>query len=397
MQRGQLLPGVTGLRFIAAALIMVGHAATVNSWAAVANCCRWWEAVPFFFLLSGFVLGHVYPKLEGGAARRQFGLARFARIYPLHLTTFLLIVILVPSYGRTGLNEPLNVVTNLTLTQCWNLDPACFLAFNSPAWSISVEMFLYACFPLLIYRWKYTWWMWLSVGYLVNQRLDVWFPEFTDTKIPVRYLFEFATGIATASVLRWLAPRVRLGSLAGTGVEAAAFAWLFYIQSQPVSSHYVGISSLTFASVILVVALGQGWISRCLGLKFMVILGEASFALYLLHQIVLRRMLVDGLHLSLGVATFFCLYVGIALLGSYILCRWVERPARKLILGYFSKPILHARAVAEASSQGSADLAVSPASPQDIPAPHFQPDDASRPREMPKPAPQTMTTEKTNP
>lgn len=115
--RGVVLPAVTGIRFPAAALVLIGHAAMFNAWVAPLNDYFWADAVPFFFLLSGFILAHVYPSLDNWAARKQFLVARIARIYPLHLATFLLVVLLLPPDVRTSLEKPIRVLKNLTLTQ----------------------------------------------------------------------------------------------------------------------------------------------------------------------------------------------------------------------------------------------------------------------------------------
>src|ERR1700753_4195069 len=45
--------------------------------------------VDFFFVLSGVVISHVYPRIVDGAALRLFMRRRLARLYPLHLATLL--------------------------------------------------------------------------------------------------------------------------------------------------------------------------------------------------------------------------------------------------------------------------------------------------------------------
>lgn len=365
-RRGAMLPAVTGIRLPAAALVMLGHAATVNAWAAPVGACKWWHAVPFFFLLSGFILAHVYPSLKDWGARKQFMLARFARIYPLHVVTFLLVVLALPSYVRSPVKDPLLLVTNLTLTQSWFSQQDIYFAYNAPSWSISVEMFLYACFPLLIFKWRATWWFWLPATLLLHVYVNTLLPQYVAKPLPLRHLFLFTMGVAAASVYRWLEPRAHWGRLVGTAMELAAGLLLFYRGSIAPAQYYEAGSAVAYASVVIVMALGRGWISQVFAWRPIVVLGEASFALYMLHQIVLRWMLVHELHTNWSAGVFLTTYVGVSLAGSYGLWRYVECPARRLIMARFGQR-RHTPASQEALP------AIDGSSPVSLNKPHFVP------------------------
>ena len=111
--------------------------------------------VETFFVLSGFILSHVYLEAAGEKRFRYGGFlwARLARVYPLHLATLFGMIALGLVGGRgagmsgqtaacwTGASLP----ANLTLIQAWGLAPAA--AFNHPSWSISAEWFAYLSFP----------------------------------------------------------------------------------------------------------------------------------------------------------------------------------------------------------------------------------------------------------
>ena len=53
-----------------------------------------WTLVDLFFVISGFIFAHVYldaaGKLREGVTARDFFVARFARLYPLHLGVVIL-------------------------------------------------------------------------------------------------------------------------------------------------------------------------------------------------------------------------------------------------------------------------------------------------------------------
>ncbi|MEZ5326135.1 MAG: acyltransferase [Verrucomicrobiales bacterium] len=155
------IPAHTGLRGIAALVVVVAHLklelmypVPLVEWAV--RFVQWkGQAVDLFFILSGFVLCHVYGfrmKIDW----KDYSAARFARIYPLALATMLILVALdVYSYLRHGIaSENLDssrIVLN-TLLLNGIKDSWVFQGINPPSWSISVEAFLYVTvFPLLIF------------------------------------------------------------------------------------------------------------------------------------------------------------------------------------------------------------------------------------------------------
>src|SRR5882762_3313186 len=99
------LDALTTLRFFAAAMIVVHHSrgnfGIPSDWAVHLPLD---QGVSFFFVLSGFILVYVYPRLDTWDARRKFWLARFARIWPAHITAFglLWLVLREPQYFPTG-------------------------------------------------------------------------------------------------------------------------------------------------------------------------------------------------------------------------------------------------------------------------------------------------------
>ena len=106
-------------------------------------------AVDLFFMLSGFVLVHVYArKFETGVRPlwKPYFAARFARIVPLYLATFAACLGIFVAGSIVLHKWPAHVnwdtvTTNLLLLQGW---PGFFqLSLNAPSWSLSVEVFCY--------------------------------------------------------------------------------------------------------------------------------------------------------------------------------------------------------------------------------------------------------------
>ncbi len=112
--------------------------------------------VDFFFILSGFVIAHSTDgRMSGPREYLQFLVRRLARIYPLHVATLIAaagLAVLVVSLGMKindpGRYDPRYLLDNLLLIQAWGLDDR--LSFNTVAWSISAEWFLYLTFPLSV-------------------------------------------------------------------------------------------------------------------------------------------------------------------------------------------------------------------------------------------------------
>ncbi len=149
----QNLKALTALRFFAAMWVVI-----FDFWPALgrpmpAFIAKGYLGVELFFVLSGFILSHVYL---GAVGERRFSYpgflwARLARVYPVHLATLALMGAMVGAAILVGLPAGDKVLVwsslpaQLTLTQAWGLAP--LGGWNHPSWSISAEWFAYLAFP----------------------------------------------------------------------------------------------------------------------------------------------------------------------------------------------------------------------------------------------------------
>ena len=84
------IPSLTALRFVAAAAVFafhIDHTFLPGAFGALTPLVRkGYLGVDFFFILSGFILTHVYaPQMDAGTFKsRAFFAHRFARVYPVH-------------------------------------------------------------------------------------------------------------------------------------------------------------------------------------------------------------------------------------------------------------------------------------------------------------------------
>ncbi len=148
------LKPLTALRFAAAAWVVSFHYWPELAGAAIPMLVqKGYLGVEMFFVLSGFILSHVYLQGFGEKTFRygSFLWARVARVYPLHLAVLLGVAALVVIAGAAGLSVDPNLgdwrsfPANLLLLRAWGLAPEA--AFNHPSWSVSAEWFAYLSFP----------------------------------------------------------------------------------------------------------------------------------------------------------------------------------------------------------------------------------------------------------
>ena len=116
------------------------------------------KAVELFFCISGFIFFMFYFKQVSSRSISglNFFLLRFSRLYPLHLLTlFITLIINYVFYNQSGFyflypeNDLWHFALQILLISHWGL--ASGNSFNGPIWSVSIEIFLYTAFFLLSY------------------------------------------------------------------------------------------------------------------------------------------------------------------------------------------------------------------------------------------------------
>lgn len=343
------LPWLTIARFPAALWVLVHH-----TWGSLAPLfpegivrdagervvSRGGLAVAFFFILSGFILAWVHPEIEP-ADRKRFYLARFARIWPVYMLSLLVALpifvdqiheMLVLHPGAPGwARAAVRGAASLLFLQAWQ--PNLTLFWNVAAWSLSCEAFFYLLFPFLLPRLRALGGggLWIAIALCLLPMAGrfalyrAW-PTLHLNFNPLVRLPEFVAGICLALLFRRgfrIDPRLAVLSALGVVVPAIVadqtFPWLVVMHAAFLGTLAALASSRTVSSGPF--------------LGSLVVLGQASFALYLLHAPLALYLLP---RLPEGPVGWFA-YLAVVLVVSWMAYRWLEMPARKWILSVASR------------------------------------------------------------
>jgi peptidoglycan/LPS O-acetylase OafA/YrhL len=289
--------GLNALRILAALMVVALHVqpnTMLGNGSEILAISRGGLGVDFFFILSGYVLAHVYADMPPGvSAWRSFIIARLARIYPLHLAIILGLVGLVVaaelmSVGTLNpINFPFDALPRIvTLTHAWL--PHGREVWNAPSWSISAEWFAYLLFPVFVWvglkaRLKPR----LVLGSVVGLYVIAFvaapsltgqvMTELTSDWGIYRIVPAFLLGVVLREVTRALVVPVHASRLAIPALLIAILAGL----QLALADVLVG---LLCAALIVAVTKAQLEPNRhILASRPMHYLGELSFALYMTH------------------------------------------------------------------------------------------------------------------
>jgi peptidoglycan/LPS O-acetylase OafA/YrhL len=375
------IPALTTLRFFAALLVVIFHydiGRHLNFLSGVSGFG--YEAVTFFFVLSGFIL--TYAHLEAGKPERlnvsaaAFLTHRIARIAPAYFIGLgLAAPFFIAGYAVHHEISQSQFVVGLLLVptalQAW-FPPAATL-WNSPAWSLSVEVFLYASFVPLVRMVRRSGQITLMIAayilvcsvalarvYLGDNRpandADWWHSLFA--YFPLWHLPQFIFGIALG---RLFISGTKLSQRAHEVILLASIfvicAILRYHSVMPMLSSNIVLAPV-FGALIFGAARATGPLSRILSAWPLVLLGDASYATYIIHIPLWQwwyRVTVVDLQVGLPPPIDFFCYLLIAVGASVLVHAYVERPARRLLLvragrvHLFARPHIH---TAKARSSG---------------------------------------------
>ncbi len=354
MNRAEKLESLQIGRGVAAMLVILVHLDSfipLSFGAAFAD--RWFIAgfagVDFFFVLSGFIIWHRHAADIGWPERLvDYGWRRLVRIYPVYwIVTVVLLAVyfLVPRYGLGDETSPYIITTSLLLIPTYRA-PIIF-----SGWTLVHEVWFYLLFAGLIavrgrwFRWLVGGWVAVATGFA----LSVWplqiiahDPWLKLVCSPLNW--EFALGCLAAWWLRRAVPSVGccrvLLALGVVSLAAYLCAMAIGLRFHTVRELICGLSSF------LIVLGAAGWelgvCSRAGGVaprmpRALVFLGDASYAIYLLHGPALsatfKLAVVTGLDRRLGVNAVGWITFAVCLVVGCAFHQWVEQPLLRWLRG----------------------------------------------------------------
>jgi peptidoglycan/LPS O-acetylase OafA/YrhL len=354
------LPALTGIRTLLAINIVLFHFTPPHMELLYPIINNGFIFVSVFFLISGFILTYNYADRATTLSKRDFWVARISRLYPVYLLALLISFDMLHAewHARSHAQFWQGVLLTPFLLQGFNPSLATF--WNTVAWTLSAEAVFYLAFPwllrapwpkspprliaLLLTLWiigliPHSLYIFLNPDHLTSPAnrytSTFWIHLLKYTPLP--YVCTFLCGMILGKLQLAVAftQRQRL-LLAATSLTALLLFAYTLVPHVPYIIMHGGLLLPVFGALILGLS-GPHFISSIFSWRPILLVGEASFCLYLLHfngiLLIRNYRLTERLHLS--AFDPWISYIAVILLALAAL-RFVEAPARKAILRRFS-------------------------------------------------------------
>jgi exopolysaccharide production protein ExoZ len=357
------------LRAAAACLVVFGHA--LHETAGIAartgrlplnvNVIDWGIGVDIFFVISGFIMIYTTAELFGQpGAMRTFLMRRIIRIVPLYwlMTAGLILTyLLAPKMLNVPIEGWPSIVTSFffipDLRGNGEVRPIMALG-----WSLNYEMFFYAVFAVCLLaplRRAALYLTGIFVGIAILgatlKPQSIALAYWTDS-IVLEFLF--GALLALACRAKFMIGRATSWALIALGAALAVALGPFWGVDQILPRCVSGglPATLIVAAAAFGPRLSASWIVTPL-----VVLGDASYSLYLTHPFAIRPM--RNIWMALNGGAPFSLYVVLCLLAAIaaalLVYRWIERPITDLLRSRLgSRGISRSRRFAGAQPQSAA-------------------------------------------
>lgn len=336
------------MRGIAAFLVVLYHLKAFLHQHAITESFDWmynkgYLAVDFFFILSGFIIAynykHQFENEINGHQLYVFIVKRIARIYPLHI--FILLCFILIPLAHTLTNRPVDsqqynllaFLYKFFLVDLWIVGQEYWDSWNTPSWTISGEMFAYLVFPFVCVALGRStvrhYAFFLVAVVLVALCYEVMLSRSLGDNIShlglLRCVLSFICGVCIYEF--HLGQFVKSPKLNRVLFYLSVITLIFLLLYVEKNHFYV---PLLF-SLILLTSLGfRGVLHKILEFRWLYILGEISYSLYLSHIFILNLCIMFFLEdASQASLMQISAYLGITILFSSFTYNYIEVPMRR--------------------------------------------------------------------
>ena len=295
-------------------------------------------AVSYFFVLSGFVLFISYG--DKGIGYREYMKRRIGRIVPIYLFALVLsigVAFCFYHYTMSGLTIKQIVFSALFLQA---FIPGYPLCLNGPGWTISVEMFFYFLFPLLLsfQKKKFVPFLVLTIVlYIVSQALHLYYypirwsgsNSIVDTVFynPIIHINQFMTGMVGAHLFFRRQDANKKNVLLPLLLFIVIILLVAYKPDN--ISYQVGLIAPVFVLFIVSVAVNN---PKFLNIRPLVFLGEISYGIYILQQPVHQYFeILNNSYFHMGGLFLFYFSLFFLIVCSSVTYYLLELPLRRRI------------------------------------------------------------------
>ena len=280
--------------------------------------------VHMFYSISGFVFAYVYLSINGKVSGKEFLINRFARLYPLHFTTLIIVAILqfinwstTNSFQIIQNNDFYHFILQFFFISSWGFEDG--HSFNGPIWSVSIEILIYGIFFLLLSLLK-------KLGLFLSILLCIILLLIDKLELYDSLFLECARLFFSGVFVYYLSKEIKFKSL------------LYLLSILCLIFSFIGNFKIYLfcPSILLLIVLSEELIKDRKIQYFFRTSGNLTYALYLLHIPIQLIILLIAKNFNFPNSIFlenyfFLIFFSIMFLSAYLCFRFYENPMNKKI------------------------------------------------------------------
>lgn len=291
---------IDSLRGLAATMVAIFHFDIYNSLTSQNIVMQSWLFVDFFFVLSGFIISYNYKNsfLNKNDFKR-FIILRIGRLFPLHLFMLLLFIVLEIGFsyvkkmgflsGYAVFSEGKMLVGLLYEFSMMHALPFSIdTSWNPPSWSISVELYVYLIFSVVVIFFGKKlnalvklFLIALSFYLIFQSELGI---ESSHDFALARCIYGFFVGVFLSDLYDFFTGKENIFNYIFINIIELSFflgmlSYLYFASTKNIQLF----APFVFALFVIPFLYGKGWVSQIFRMRFFQFLGELSYSIYMVH------------------------------------------------------------------------------------------------------------------